>query len=205
MVKKLWEYLSTYCYLPRLSSYAVLEETIGQGLLSDEYFGIAAAYSEEKHRYIDLKFNQHTFTINQSDLLVKADIAKAQKHEEECARANAEGSNGTGNSTGIDAGGNTTIDTQGAGQGTDRANRADGSVLTKHFYMSAKLDNTRVNRDINNFVSEIIQHLMVIDGANVELKLEVEVTAENGIPSTTVRTVSENCRTLKVSDFEFDG
>lgn len=204
-VKKLWEYLSTYCYLPRLSSYAVLEETIGQGLLSDEYFGIAAAYSEEKHRYIDLKFNQHAFTINQSDLLVKADIAKAQKHEEECARANAEGSNGTGNSTGIDAGGNTTIDTQGAGQGTDRANSADGSVLTKHFYMSAKLDNTRVNRDINNFVSEIIQHLMVIDGANIELKLEVEVTAENGIPSTTVRTVSENCRTLKVSDFEFDG
>ena len=204
-VKKLWEYLSTYCYLPRLSSYAVLEETIGQGLLSDEYFGIAAAYSEEKHRYIDLKFNQHTFTINQSDLLVKADIAKAQKHEEECARANAEGSNGTGNSTGIDAGGNTSVETHGAGQGTDRANSADGSVLTKHFYMSAKLDNTRVNRDINNFVSEIIQHLMVIDGANVELKLEVEVTAENGIPSTTVRTVSENCRTLKVSDFEFDG
>ena len=60
-------------------------------------------------------------------------------------------------------------------------------------HMSTKLDNTRVNRDINNFISEIIQ------------RLEVEVTAENGIPSTTIRTVSENCRTLKVSDFGFDG
>jgi len=27
-IKKLWEYLSTYCYLPRLASYAVLEDAI---------------------------------------------------------------------------------------------------------------------------------------------------------------------------------
>lgn len=45
---------------------------------------------------------------------------------------------------------------------------------------------------------------MSVDGANVELKLEVEVEALGGIPSTTVRTVSENCRTLKVTDFGFD-
>ena len=45
---------------------------------------------------------------------------------------------------------------------------------------------------------------MSVDGADVELKLEVEVTAPNGIPSGTVRTVSENCRTLKVKDFVFD-
>jgi translation initiation factor 2 alpha subunit (eIF-2alpha) len=70
--------------------------------------------------------------------------------------------------------------------------------------MSVKLDNTRVNRDMNNYVQEIIQHLMSIDGADVEMKLEVQVQAPNGIPSTTVRTVSENCKTLKVDDFGFD-
>ena len=74
-VKKLWEYLSTYCYLPRLSSYAVLEEAICQGVASEEYFGIAAAYSEEKARYINLKFNQTVFGINPSDYLVKPGIA----------------------------------------------------------------------------------------------------------------------------------
>ena len=42
---------------------------------------------------------------------------------------------------------------------------------------------------------------MAVEGANVELKLEVEVNAENGIPSTTVRTVSENYRTLKITGF----
>ena len=74
-IKKLWEYLCTYCYLPRLSGYSVLEEAICQGLASDEFFGLAAAYSQEKARYIDLKFNRTVFNINPSDLPVKPGIA----------------------------------------------------------------------------------------------------------------------------------
>ncbi len=70
--------------------------------------------------------------------------------------------------------------------------------------MSAKLDTTRVNRDVNNYVQEVIQHLMVVEGSDVELTLEVSVNAPDGIPSSTVRTVSENCRTLKISNFSFD-
>ena len=58
---------------------------------------------------------------------------------------------------------------------------------------------------MNTFVQEIINHLSAVDGATVELKLEVEVNAPNGIPNGTVRTVSENCRTLKVDDLGFDG
>ena len=54
------------------------------------------------------------------------------------------------------------------------------------------------------YVDEIIRHLMQVEGANVQLKLEVEVNAPDGIPSSTVRTVSENCKTLKITDFGFD-
>lgn len=212
-VKKLWEYLSTYCYLPRLSSYSVLEEAICAGVASEEYFGIAAAYSEEKARYVDLKFNQTVFGFNQSDYLVKPGIALDQKRKEEKEREAANnGGAGTGSNTGNGSGnnggntGNGTGNGNGTGTGTGTGNSGGTTpaVQNKHFYMSAKLDNTRVNRDINNLVSEIIQHLMAVDGANVELKLEVEVEAPEGIPSTTVRTVSENCRTLKVTDFGFD-
>lgn len=205
-VKKLWEYLSTYCYLPRLSSYSVLEEAITQGLVSDEYFGIAAAYSEEKERYIDLKINQTVFTINQSDLLVKPEFALEQKRKEERERAENAGGSGTGISAGqgagITGGGQTGSETSATGGSNN--DQTPPAVTNKHFYMSVKLDNTRVNRDINNYVQEIIQHLMAVNGAEVELKLEVEVEAPEGIPSSTVRTVSENCRTLKVSDFGFD-
>lgn len=45
---------------------------------------------------------------------------------------------------------------------------------------------------------------MQVDGASVELRLEVDVNAPNGIPATTARTVLENCKTLKVKDFGFD-
>ncbi len=37
-IKKLWEYLCTYCYLPRLAKFSVLEDAIRTGLNSQEYF-----------------------------------------------------------------------------------------------------------------------------------------------------------------------
>lgn len=73
-----------------------------------------------------------------------------------------------------------------------------------HFFMSAKLDNTRINRDVQRLVEEVISHLTNVDGSRVEVCLEVNVDAPDGMPQTTVRTVSENCQTLKVKDFGFD-
>lgn len=209
-VKKLWEYLSTYCYLPRLSSFSVLEEAICQGVASSEYFALAAAYNGE--RYVDLKFNQTVFSVNSSDLLVKADVARKQieaerKAAEEQSGLSGQSSSGTSSSTieenngtssggFVPSGGNTTD--------IDISDVRESSPKNRHFYMSVKLDNTRVNRDMNNYVQEIIQHLMAVNGADVEMKLEVQVEASEGIPASTVRTVSENCKTLKVTDFGFD-
>lgn len=70
-----------------------------------------------------------------------------------------------------------------------------------HFYMSAALDNTRINRDVQRYVEEIISHLTNIDSCKVEVSLEVNVQAPEGLPMPIVRTVMENCRTLKVKDF----
>lgn len=208
-IKKLWEYLSTYCYLPRLSSYSVLEETIRQGVASTEYFALAAAHNGK--RYVDLKFNQTVFIINPSDLLVKADVAKKQIEAEKQADSERNagfaqpngwgqtGYTGNQNSGGFTPGTSFVAD----GNGTT-VEVHDPEPKNKHFYMSVKLDNTRANRDMNNYMQEVIQHLMAVDGANVEIKLEVQVDAPKGVPASTVRTVSENCKTLKVDDFGFD-
>lgn len=202
-VKKLWEYLSTYCYLPRLSGYGVLEDAICKGLPSDEYFGIAGNYAND--RYVDLKFNQTIFSINQSDLLVKANVAMKQilaekkKTEIQPDEWPPSRSGGDDGDTSNVQSGNGRVPENGVGQ-----QPTDTQVPSNtRFFMSAKLDNTRVNRDVNNYLQEIIQHLLNVDGSEVELTLEVNVNAPNGIPSTTVRTVSENCRTLKVTDFGF--
>lgn len=202
-VKKLWEYLSTYCYLPRLSGYGVLEDAICKGLPSDEYFGIAGNYAND--RYVELKFNQTVFSINQSDLLVKANVAMKQilaekkKTEIQPDEWPPSRSGGDDGDTSNVQSGNGRVPENGGGQ-----QPTDTQVPSNtRFFMSAKLDNTRVNRDVNNYLQEIIQHLLNVDGSEVELTLEVNVNAPNGIPSTTVRTVSENCRTLKVTDFGF--
>ena len=202
-VKKLWEYLSTYCYLPRLANYAVLEDTIRRGVNSDEFFALAAGYSND--RYVDLKFNTTVMGINLSDLLVKTGVALKQLVAEKPKATSTDIPFGQD-------GGNATADPMGAGNGGASAGSTESNsggvqpaaASNKHFYMSAKLDNTRVNRDVQNYLQEIIQHLTAVDGSHVELTLEVEVTAPDGIPRTTVRTVSENCRTLKVTDFGFD-
>jgi hypothetical protein len=70
--------------------------------------------------------------------------------------------------------------------------------------MTAHLDNTRINRDVQRLMEEVIGHLTTVDGSQVEISLEVNITAPNGIPASVVRTVSENCQTLKVLSFGFD-
>ena len=53
-------------------------------------------------------------------------------------------------------------------------------------------------------VGEVINHLMQVDGANVEICLLVDATMPDGTPVATVRTVQENCKTLRVDDFGFN-
>ena len=207
-IKKLWEYLCTYCYLPRLASYSVLEDAIAKGIHSTEFFGIAAGYTGE--RYIDLKLNETVFSINQSDLLVKPSVAMKQIMEErkppvpgEPGRPDVPASAGGFN--GSSPGG---PNAQQQAGGTPGQNSGDAGTPSTpkntRFFMSAKLDNTRVNKNVNDYLTEVIQHLMTVDGADVELTLEVSVNAPNGIPTSTVRTVSENCRTLKIQNFGFE-
>ena len=198
-IKKLWEYLSTYCYLPRLSSVSVLEEAIYQGLSSDEFFGCAAAYAND--RYVDLKWNQTVFSVNQSDLLVKPHVAKAQVVKEKQKKEE----NGFGGSNVNQGGqsGNNGANTTGTGT-TSGGSNVTTEIPNRRFFMSADIDPVRVNKVVSTYVDEIVRYLMQVDGASVELRLEVDVNAPNGIPATTARTVLENCKTLKVKDFGFD-
>ena len=68
-IKKLWDYLCTYCYLPRLASENVLIDAIQAGVNSTEYFAIASGF--DGTRYIDLKFNQYVEFIEKSGYLVR--------------------------------------------------------------------------------------------------------------------------------------
>ena len=202
-VKQLWEYLTSYCYLPRLASFSVLESTILEGVLSTEFFGLAAAYNAQKQRYVDLKLGQNVISVNLSDLLVKPDVAVVQIEADRKAREELQNNNG-GNNESPEGDENTKLYNPGNGDDQGGYLHDDKGPKNKHFHMSVTLDNTRVNRDVNTYVQEIIQHLQNVAGAKVELTLEVQVEAPNGVPDDIVRIVSENCNTLNVKTYEFD-
>ena len=206
-IKKLWEYLCTYCYLPRLANENVLNDAIQTGVNSTEYFAVASGF--DGSRYIGLKFNHYISTVEHSGYLVKADIAQKQIDDEEAKRKAAEALK-TGQTPSVPRLG---------GEGDkpiiltppteiERDKPVNGELPSQspkntRFFMSAQLDATRIGRDVQKIVEEVINHLTSVDGAEVELSLEMTVESPEGFSQQTVRTVSENCRTLKVKYFEF--
>ena len=209
-VKKLWEYLCTYCYLPRLASENVLNNAIQTGVNSTEYFAIASGF--DGSRYIDLKFNQFIGIIERSGLLVKADIAKKQLDEEEAKRraeAKARMENGSSTQIGTDGRNDRFYYPQSDGSSDSQMITEDSAPVQKtpknrRFFMSAELDTTRINRDVQKYVEEIIQHLTSVEGVRINVSLEVEAESVDGFSQQTVRTISENCRVLRVRDSGFE-
>jgi predicted AAA+ superfamily ATPase len=197
-VKQLWDYLSSYAYLPRLASEDVLIQTIQQGVNSQEYFAYAAGFDGE--RYLDLKLDQSVGSVDRSGYLVKVPVAKDQLAKERAAREQEEGGDvpmpaTSPEPTGVGMTGE--VETTGESPAQPQVNKT-------RFYLSARLDNTRINRDVQKLLEEVIKHLSDTPGAEVKVSLEVEASSMLGFSATTVRTVSENSRTLRVDDFGFD-
>ena len=197
-VKKLWEYLTTYCYLPRLANFSVLESTIRAGVASDESFAIASSINGE--RYSELKYNTTVADVYPSDYLVKVLVALKQINQDIQTKA-GQGQGETPVQYPQGTPGMPGFVREGPGTGPETPPPAANDT---RFFMSVKLDNTRVIRDLQKYLDEVITHLSSVDNCEVELSLEVSAQAENGFPQGTVRTVSENCRTLRVENFGFE-
>ena len=93
---------------------------------------------------------------------------------------------------------------EGSGTGGSAVAQPPAPASDTRFFMNVKLDNTRVIRDLQKYLDEVITHLSTVDNCDVELSLEVSAHAAEGFPPGTVRTVSENCRTLRVENFGFE-
>ena len=62
----------------------------------------------------------------------------------------------------------------------------------------------RINRDVGAIANEIIQHLTALTGAEVKITLEISADIPEGAPDNIVRTVTENCLTLKFKHQSFE-
>ena len=150
-----------------------------------------------------------------SAYLVKIPVAQRQLNEDEAKRQAAEAETQTQAAQqefGNDLGGSVSTTPPDVGEATALHTDSDLPTPTppaenpknRRFYMSVPLDATRIGRDVQRLVEEIITHLTAADGTQIEVSLEVNAQAPDGLSQQIVRTVSENCRTLHVKDFGFE-
>ena len=76
--------------------------------------------------------------------------------------------------------------------------------LARRFHGTVSLDPTRVGRDAGRIAEEVIAHLAGQPGAEVSVTLDINVRLPNGASEQTVRTITENSRTLKFINHAFE-
>jgi hypothetical protein len=158
---------------------------------SKDSFAYADSFDEREGRYRGLRCGQ-VVSISASEptgLLVKPDIAAKQQEAERPAPDPGPAGGAPAPTGGPVPGG---------------PPGAPVPQLPKRFHGSVRLDATRVGRDAGRIADEVISHLNGLMGSNVKVTLEIEAEVQGGVPDQVVRTVTENCRTLKFTNQGFE-
>ncbi|MCY4538911.1 MAG: DUF499 domain-containing protein [Chloroflexi bacterium] len=188
-VKKLWEWLTNYCYLPRLFDQSVLEATIKDG--ANRMFP-AFAYAtgmDADGKYAGLTMGRpFTLYFDDNALIVKPEIARAQIDEVDPPPPPIITDRPTGDKT-IDP---------------PPDDRPPKPKPKKRYYGSVQVDPQRAMRDLSQIADEIIVRLAAIPGADVRVTVEIESVQGDGFDDATVRAISENSRTLNFDSHDFE-
>ena len=230
-VRQLWEDFAQYLYLPRLRDADVLLAAVQKGAADlaweQETFAYAERYEEEPAltgeptlsgvgaggggRYVGLRAGQHT-SVTLSGLVVRPEAARRQleterREQEAQGVAGASGSRATGGA-GPGAGGPASPPADVTTASKLEGGAVVGSPVLRRFHGSVRLDSKRLARDAGIIAEEIVQHLVrqaeLQQGGSVNVTLEIQATLPSGASDDLVRTVTENCRTLKFEEASFE-
>ncbi len=187
-LKQLWEYLAQYCYLPRLYDQQVLIKAVEAGIgRLDAPVAYATGKSSEGHhtglviRQLGQVFFDETSLVIHPDHIVEPPEVKPPP----VIRNGGEDYN------------------TGAGQKPAKPPEPAKKVLSR-YYGRVDLDPQRVNKDMGLIVEEVIERLTSQMGCDVEITLEISARLPAGFDESTVRTISENSRTLKFKNYNFE-
>ena len=204
-LKQLADDFAQYLYLPRLKDSDVLLGAIREGLAlmtwQHESYAYADSWDDAKGRYRGLRAGHiGTISFEGESLLVKPEVAVKQMEADNAAQQTqalpVSPSSPYGVAPGLEPG----------------AQSSPGSVTApplpaqqpRRFHGSVSLDPNRLSRDVGKIAEEVVQHLAGLADAKVDVNLEIQVDIPGGAPETVVRTVSENCRTLKFKTHGFE-
>lgn len=200
-LKRLWECLAQYLYLPRLKDPSVLLRAVEDGVAStawEDSFAYAEAFDESKGKYLGLQVAAIVKpSIGSNSLLVKPEVARRQLEALQVPSPKAPCIFP-----------DSTPPLPGPGEEdspvTNQGNQVSQPALPRRFYGRVEMDPLRVNRDVATLADEVIRHLTNLPGATVKITLEIDAEIPEGLPESVRRTVAENCRTLKFCTLEFE-
>ncbi|UHD18377.1 hypothetical protein [Thiocapsa bogorovii] len=178
--------------------------TDGINLLTwaQEGFAFAEGYDAEAGRYEGLRAGQIVTLVDSEapEVLVKTDVAMRQMDAERPVAPEPEPGRAQPNPNVV--GDKPTVDPPEITP--PREKTPPPAAKPKRFHGTVLLDATRVGRDAGRIAEEVIAHLDGLVHAKVTVTIEIEAKLPDGAPDQVVRTVSENCRTLKFTSQGFE-
>jgi hypothetical protein len=203
-VKQLVEDFARYPYLQRLRDEDVLLSSMREGVSlvtwRTDSFAFAEGFDEAKGRYLGLRAGQVLgFSPDVVGLLVKSATAEPQLEAERPKPSPKPAGEGTETSGGNQPTGGTLPSPSATGVSSPA-----NTPPPTHFFGSVKVDSARISRDVGTIANEIIQHLASLPNSEVDVMVEIQAHVPGGVPDNVVRTVSENCRTLKFKSQSFE-
>ncbi len=209
-LKQLWAYLAQYCYLPRLFDQSVLLKAIQEGVgRLDAPFAFATGTNSQGYHtgllyrkggpLAQIYFDEQSLLIHPDHISEPpppeppkiTEQAKSYQPEAPSASPTEQASQAVGASP------------EAASQPTTIEAVPQPKALTVRYYGQVQLDPQRVNREISVIVEEVIERLTSQVGGAVEITLDIRAKKPDGFDEGTIRTLSENSRTLKFDDYGF--
>jgi predicted AAA+ superfamily ATPase len=193
-VKQLADDFATYVYLPRLRNTDVLLGAISVGasslLWEKDTFAYAGFYQEEAKRYAGLIAGAAPPSVDLTGAVVRSAIARSQMNEDAGAP--------------LSTGANAASAMPPLRPDTEMAAAPPEPRTATRFWANLDVDALRMPREADQIAEAVVAHLNGLVGAKVRISLEIEARVPTGIPDSVQRTVSENCRTLKIGEFGFE-
>lgn len=193
-VKKLWEWLTKYCYLPRLFDRKVLEAALMDGVNQIEpVFGYASGVTDTGD-YVNLEWGK-SITVSFDDAAVIVHPAAAKR---QLAVDSAEEES---DSAPVSDNTDTSITKP---NGTGKTPPPPPEKKKTRYYGEKTIPAAAAKRDLAMIADEILQHLASLPSADAEVSVHISGYCPAGFDAASVRALKENSKTLGLHEYGFE-
>jgi len=204
-VKQLADDFAKYLYLPRLKGtdvlLAAIDQGVGQLTWEQDTFAYAEDWDATQQRYRGLRSGvAGRAVLDSQSLVVKSETARRQLDGDAARQQTRSPEPGQT----IEPGRPPELGQQLESVRLSGPDHPPIAPQPRRFHGTVTVDTTRMGRDAGQIAEAVVQHLSSLVGSQVKVTIEISAEVPGGTPEQIVRTVTENCRTLRFESFGFE-